>query len=96
MIKQVLTEEQILELCLFKELNTVGGDEIAYKGVVSYVFSKNKNDTDENISEKVKELLVSYTLKTLTEKGVVDVDFSGDEPRYTVNKGYEPVQNTDS
>jgi DNA-binding transcriptional regulator GbsR (MarR family) len=89
MITELVTEEQLLDLCLFKELNSRDGDDSAFNLIVAYVYSKNKELTDDEIREGVSELMVDYTLKTLAEKDLVRPVF-GDDGEIT----YEIVEDS--
>lgn len=83
----LINEEQLLDICLtLASLNDESFDGPAGMIITAYaareLSSNSKNFTEEQLIEKVNELIVNKTLENLAKIGEVEVDFSGEEILY--------------
>lgn len=98
-ITSVCNEEELLDLALFSVANAPKEDDVpkaAYSIIIRYICNKYhkeniKSFTEEDIQRDVQEMVTSYVLAGLTRKGIVDVDFSGDEPIYRLTEEGEKL-----
>ena len=75
MLKEILNEEQMLDLCLFKYMNDKSVDDTSYvvEYMIAYILTKNPDGlTEEEICEKLNEMITDYTIKMLIDKGDIE------------------------
>lgn len=82
MLKDLLNDQQLLDVCLTLVASggVLSGD--FFEGpaglvITAYVIMNNKNYDSEIITEKINSLLTSKIVEILMIKGMVDVDADG-------------------
>jgi len=90
-LKEVINEQQLLDICLSLVACEEYEDEFFAGPAGMVITAQAVNDigydfTEVDIAARVGELIVSKVLENLTKKGLVDVDLTGDEPRYKINQ----------
>jgi len=100
MIKESINEQELLDICL--TLVTLDNEEgeyfagpagrvVTHYAVVELTKEKEKMGeeadlTEEEICEKINSLFVGKLLESMTKKGLLKVDFSGDEVLYGLDQ----------
>ena len=84
---KLINEEQLLDVCLtLVSLNEKSFDGPAGMIITAYaareLSSNGKDFTEEELTEKINELIVNKTLENLVNDGEFEVDFSGEEILY--------------
>ena len=98
-----VNDEQLLDFAL-EYINMFGSDEnhneVADQIVVAYIINeyreKDESFTEDDITRRFSELLTNYVLASLHKKGLIEVNFDGDEPVYRAVKPEELNVNQDS
>lgn len=92
-LDKVVNDEQLLDFALshIAEKDTDEVHQVANEIVCIYIinqFAKEGKDefTEEDIQERYSQLVLDKVLVGLVDKGLVDVDFSGNEPIYQVTE----------
>lgn len=89
-LKDSINEQQLLDICLSLVACEEYADEF-FAGPAGIVITAQaindigENFTEEEISSKIHNMIVSKVLENLIKKGLVDVDLTGDEPKYKIN-----------
>ena len=80
---KLINEEQLLDVCLtLVSLNEKSFDGPAGMIITAYAAKELGSFTEEELTEKINELIVNKTLENLVNDGEVEVDFSGEEILY--------------
>jgi hypothetical protein len=93
-LKEVINEQQLLDICLSLVACEEYADEffggpagkIITAVAVNNLNKKQEEFSAEEISEEISMMITGKIIENLTKKGLIDVDFSGDEPLYGLNK----------
>ena len=93
-IKEVLNEEELLDVCLNlvsleREQDEyfngpAGGVITAY--AVNNILKRQDEFTEEEICEEINRMIIEKTLYNLSKKGLVDVEFRDDDTYYSLSK----------
>lgn len=83
MLKEILSEESLLNICLDNITKIDDDNSEAFKYVTGYVMFKYPDMNDNQIAEKVNELITDKVIDNLVSKGYIDVDWETNT--YTVN-----------
>lgn len=82
-ILELINEEQLLDVCLtLVSLNEKSFDGPAGMVITAYAVKDLDSFTEEELTEKINELIINKTLENLVNDGEVEVDFSGEEILY--------------
>jgi hypothetical protein len=89
----IVNDERLLDFALSHVAEKDSGDvhPVAEEIITIYIineFAKEGREsfTEEEIQERYAQLILDKVLVGLVESGLVDVDFSGDEPAYQVTQ----------
>lgn len=98
-----VTEEQLLDFCLYHAANTNSDEQhwVAQRIIATYAVNELGKDgkifTEEEVYDRCAELITDYALTTLVNKGMLDIDMSGPEIKYTLSEeGKKHVPKNDS
>lgn len=88
-LKDLINEEQLLDICL--SLLSLG-DDSDFDGAAGMIvtaraiqeLSKDEEFTEEEVANKVNELIISKSLEILVKKGEAEVDLTGKEVKYRI------------
>jgi predicted phosphohydrolase len=84
MLKEVLSEESLLNICLDNITKIQEENKEAFQYVTGYVMFKYPGFNDDQIAEKVNELITDKIIDNLVNKGHIDINWETNT--YTVNE----------
>jgi len=93
-LKDIINEEQLLDICLNLVAREEYADEffggpageIITARAANNISKKQEGFSVEEITEEINMMITGKIIENLTKKGLIEVDFSGDELLYGLNK----------
>lgn len=74
-INNILTEEQLLNICLDNIVANLGSSDDCFKYVTAYAMTKNPELDDSEIPQKVHDMIADKILSNLVTKDMVEYDW---------------------